>query len=101
MPWPPAKAEQPAPVTAGHGTSAHRRNITAHRFAMAGGAYVENNAGPKVTKAGNTATGSLYCTGNNPRSALRLPVPDETDSSSKEVAGVAAAMGHLLGRPEP
>lgn len=36
------------------------------RSQVNGLAYVESNSGPAVTVAGNTVTGSLYCTGNTP-----------------------------------
>jgi hypothetical protein len=40
--------------------------ITLSGSSVNGLVHQENNAGPTVSVAGNTVTGSLYCTGNNP-----------------------------------
>jgi hypothetical protein len=57
--------------------------ITLSGSSVNGLVHVENNAGPTVNVAGNTVTGSLYCTGNN-------PVPSD-NGSINVVSGTATS----------
>ena len=57
-----------------------------------GRAYVENNtatAPAVITVSGNTVTGSLYCTGNNPAPADNGSINTVSGTASDQCAGIA------------
>jgi IPT/TIG domain len=54
--------------------------------------YVENNAAPapvEITVSGNTVTGSLYCTGNNPAPADNGIINTVSGTASDQCAAIA------------
>jgi 5'-nucleotidase len=54
-----------------------------------GAVYVQDNAGPAVTVAGNTVTGPLYCTGNNPAPGDNGTVNTVSGTATSRCAAIA------------
>jgi IPT/TIG domain len=66
--------------------------VTLDGSQLNGRAYVENNtatAPAVITVSGNTVTGSLYCTGNNPAPADNGSVNTVSGTASDQCAGIA------------
>jgi hypothetical protein len=63
--------------------------ITLSASSVNGAVHVENNAGPSVTVAGNTVTGSLYCTGNNPAPTDNGSINTVSGTATSQCAAIA------------
>jgi hypothetical protein len=63
--------------------------ITLSASSVNGAVHVENNAGPSVTVAGNTVTGSLYCTGNNPAPTDNGSINTVSGTATDQCAAIA------------
>ena len=66
--------------------------VTLDGSQLNGRAYVENNtatAPALITVSGNTVTGSLYCTGNNPAPADNGSINTVSGTASDQCAGIA------------
>jgi len=63
--------------------------VTLSSSSVDGLVYVENNAGPSVTVAGNTVTGSLYCTGNNPAPTDNGSINTVSGTATSQCAAIA------------
>jgi hypothetical protein len=66
--------------------------VTLDGSKLNGRAYVENNtatAPAVITVSGNTVTGSLYCTGNNPAPADNGSINAVSGTASDQCAGIA------------
>jgi hypothetical protein len=66
--------------------------VTLDGSQLSGPAYVENNtatAPAVITVSGNTVTGSLYCTGNNPAPADNGSINTVSGTASDQCAGIA------------
>ena len=63
--------------------------ITPVTNSVNGRVYVENNAGPSVTVAGNAVTGSLYCTGNNPAPTDNGSINTVSGTATSQCAAIA------------
>lgn len=63
--------------------------VTLSTSSVNGPVYVENNAGPSVTVAGNTVTGSLYCTGNNPAPTDNGSINTVSGTATGQCAAIA------------
>ena len=66
--------------------------VTLDGSQLNGRAYVENNtatAPAVITVSGNTVTGSLYCTGNNPAPADNGRINTGSGTATDQCAGIA------------
>jgi hypothetical protein len=63
--------------------------VTLRTSSVNGPVYVENNAGPSVTVAGNTVTGALYCTGNNPAPTDNGSINTMSGTATSQCAAIA------------
>jgi hypothetical protein len=63
--------------------------VTLSTNSVNGRVYVENNAGPSVTVAGNAVTGSLYCTGNNPAPTDNGSINTVSGTATSQCAALA------------
>jgi hypothetical protein len=63
--------------------------VTLSANSVNGAVHVENNAGPSVTVAGNTVTGSLYCTGNNPAPTDSGSINTVSGTATSQCAAIA------------
>ena len=63
--------------------------VTLSASSVNGLVHVENNAGPAVTVAGNTVTGSLYCTGNNPAPTDNGSINTVSGTATSQCAAIA------------
>ena len=63
--------------------------VTLSASSVNGAVHVENNAGPSVTVAGNTVTGSLYCTGNNPAPTDSGSINTVSGTATSQCAAIA------------
>ncbi len=69
--------------------SADTGGVTLSASSVNGAVHVENNAGPSVTVAGNTVTGSLYCTGNNPAPTDSGSINTVSGTATSQCAAIA------------
>jgi hypothetical protein len=63
--------------------------VTLSTSSVNGPVYVENNAGPSVTVAGNTVIGSLYCTANNPAPTDNGSINTVSGTATSQCADIA------------
>ena len=63
--------------------------VTLSASSVNGPVYVEDNAGPSVTVAGNSVTGSLYCTGNNPAPTDNGSINTVSGTATSQCAALA------------
>jgi hypothetical protein len=80
--------QQNGTLTLGNNTA----GVTLDGSQLNGRAYVENNtatAPAVITVSGNTVTGSLYCTGNNPAPADNGSINTVSGTASDQCAGIA------------